>query len=141
MCCSSGGAQGKWKKRMKLKFFLNLIPVWPNSGLWCRRFPYFIGPCPHRDTDYRIGSNFWKFYLIRTGELGFLVKVFRLFRSERSFLVFRVCTQCTTSYLLAGLVCSWCLVDTSMNVLMMSKLLWKKSNLDEVQPLNSVKLS
>jgi len=27
----------------------------------------FVGPCPHRDRDYRIGSNFWKFYLIRSG--------------------------------------------------------------------------
>jgi hypothetical protein len=36
--------------------------------------------------DYCIGSNFWKFYLIRTGfrfgELVCLVKVFRLFRLE-----------------------------------------------------------
>jgi hypothetical protein len=22
---------------------------------------FFIGPCPHRDRDYPIGSNFWKF--------------------------------------------------------------------------------
>jgi hypothetical protein len=28
---------------------------------------YFVEPCPHRDRDYRIGSNFWKLYLIRTG--------------------------------------------------------------------------
>jgi hypothetical protein len=39
-----------------------------------------------RDRDYRIGSNFWKFYLIRTdftlGEPVFWVKVFRLFRLE-----------------------------------------------------------
>jgi hypothetical protein len=66
---------GKIKKRMKLKFFLNLTPVWANSGFWCLRFPYFIGRCPRRDSVYRIGSNFWKFYLIRTGftwrELGF----------------------------------------------------------------------
>jgi hypothetical protein len=51
----------------------------------------FLGHAPHR--DYRIGSNFWKFYLIRTdfalGELVSLVKVFRL---ERIFLVFRVWT-------------------------------------------------
>jgi hypothetical protein len=26
-----------------------------------------LGPAPHSDRDYRIGSNFWKFYLIRTG--------------------------------------------------------------------------
>jgi hypothetical protein len=39
--------------------------------------------------DYRIGSNFWKFYLIRIGftlgEVVSLVKVFRLFRLEQSF--------------------------------------------------------
>jgi len=28
---------------------------------------FFVGPCPHKDRDYRIGSNFWKLYLIRTG--------------------------------------------------------------------------
>ncbi len=22
---------------------------------------WFFGPCPHRDRDYHIGSNFWKF--------------------------------------------------------------------------------
>jgi hypothetical protein len=50
----------------------------------------FLGPVPHRDKDYRIRSNFWKFYLIRTGftlgEPVLLVKVFRLFRLERFFL-------------------------------------------------------
>jgi len=44
---------------------------------------------PHRDRDYRIGSNFWKFYLIRTGfilgEPVSLVKVFRLFTLEWIF--------------------------------------------------------
>jgi hypothetical protein len=42
----------------------------------------FVGQCP-RDRDYCIGSNFWKFYIIRTsftlGEPVSLVKVFRLF--------------------------------------------------------------
>ncbi len=50
----------------------------------------FLGPVPHRDKDYRIRSNFWKFYLIRTGftlcERVLWVKVFRLFRLERFFL-------------------------------------------------------
>ncbi len=68
-----------------------LFPCSPHLG------PYFIGPCPHRDRDYCIGSSFWKFYLIRTnftlGELVSLVKVFRLFRLEWIFLVFRVWTQ------------------------------------------------
>jgi hypothetical protein len=57
----------------------------------------FVGPCPHRDRDYHIGSNFWKFHIIRTdftlGELVFLVKVFGLFRLEWIFLVFGVWTQ------------------------------------------------
>jgi len=51
----------------------------------------FIGP------DYRIGSNFWKFYLIRIGftlgELVSLVKVFRLFRLERIFFGVQRCTM------------------------------------------------
>jgi hypothetical protein len=53
------------------------------------KYPEFVGPCSHRDRDYGIGSNFWKFYLIRTsftlGELVSLVKVFRLFRLEQIF--------------------------------------------------------
>jgi len=32
--------------------------------------PLFIGPCTHRDRDYRIRSNFCKFYIIRTGFFG-----------------------------------------------------------------------
>jgi hypothetical protein len=47
---------------------------------------FVIEPCPHRDRGYGIGSNFGKFYLIRTdvtlGEPVSLVKVFRLFRLE-----------------------------------------------------------
>jgi hypothetical protein len=47
----------------------------------------------NRDRDYGIGSNFWKFNLIRIcytlGESVSLVKVFRLFRLEGIFLVFR----------------------------------------------------
>jgi hypothetical protein len=54
----------------------------------------FVGPCPHRNRDYRIRFDFLKFYLIRTsftlGELVSLVKVFRLFRLEQIVLVFRV---------------------------------------------------
>jgi hypothetical protein len=37
--------------------------------------PLFIGPCTHRDRDYPIRSNFWKFTLL---EPVFLVKAFRL---------------------------------------------------------------
>jgi hypothetical protein len=54
---------------------------------------YFV--VPH--WDHWIGSNFWKFYLIRIGftlgEPVSLVKVFRLFRLEWIFLVFRVWTH------------------------------------------------
>jgi hypothetical protein len=83
---------------------------------WCFIHWVLLGP---RDRDYPIGSNFWKFYLIRTGftfrELVSLVKVFRLFQLERSFWVLRVWTQwvsqCRASCLLAGPVCLWCLVS------------------------------
>ncbi len=51
----------------------------------------------HKDRDYHIGSNFWKFYLIRIGftlgDLVSLVKVFGLFRLKWTFLAFRVRTQ------------------------------------------------
>jgi hypothetical protein len=54
----------------------------------------FVGPCPHRDRDYCIQSNFWKFDLIRSGftlgEPVFLVKVFRLFRLDGFFW----CSEC-----------------------------------------------
>jgi len=78
----------------------------------------FVGPCPHGNRDHGIRSNFWNFYLIKTGftlgEPVSLVKVFRLFRLERIFLVFRsvdTVGRCTTSYLLAGPTCLWCLVS------------------------------
>ncbi len=84
----------------------------------CIKKHQIFGPCPHRDRDYHhIGSNFWKFYLIRTsftlGEPVSLVKVFRLFRSEHIFFDIQsvdTVGRCTTSYLLAGPVCLWCLV-------------------------------
>jgi hypothetical protein len=69
--------------------------LWPNycnqpegdekyaESLICLIVTRFVGPW-----DYRIRSNFWKFYLIRTGfrlgELVPLVKVF-LFRLEWIF--------------------------------------------------------
>jgi hypothetical protein len=80
-------------------------------------FLYFVGPCPHRDMDYGIWSKFWKFCLIKIGftlgELVSLVKVFRLFKLEHMFFgVQSVDTvgRCTTSYLLVGPMCLWCLV-------------------------------
>jgi hypothetical protein len=78
---------------------------------------YFIGPYTHTDRNYGIGSNFWKFYVIRTGfildEQVFLVKVFRLFRLDWIFFgVENVDTgsRCTTSYLFAGPAFLRCLV-------------------------------
>ncbi len=80
-------------------------------------FQFIVGPAPHRERDYCIGSNFWKFYLIKTGftfgEPISLVKVFRLFRLE--WILFGVQSvdsvgRCTTSYLLAEVTQWWCLV-------------------------------
>jgi hypothetical protein len=57
----------------------------------------FVGLFPHRDKDYSIEYNFWKFYFIRIsftlGEVVSFVKVFGLFRLEWIVLVFRVWTQ------------------------------------------------
>jgi hypothetical protein len=68
--------------------------AWPKSCIINLCIFMLLGPVP---VDYRIGSNFWKFYLTRIGltlrELVFLVKVFRLFRLEWIFLVFRVWTH------------------------------------------------
>ncbi len=93
---------------------LGVIKVSGSLGLKCRNFLMallalrystlvslktmcecsFIGPCSHRDKDYHIGSDFWKFNLNKTSftlsEPVSLVKVFRLFRWERIVLVFRV---------------------------------------------------
>jgi len=70
------------------------------------------------DRGYSIGSNFWKFYLIKTsftlGEPVSLVKVFRLFRLEQNFFGVQTVdavSRCTTSYPLAGPACLWCLVN------------------------------
>ncbi len=80
------------------------------SILWTCCSWLFIRPCPlpHRKRDYCIGSNFWKFYLIRTGftsaELVSLVKVFRLFRSERIFLW---CSECRHSKWMYSILSIW----------------------------------
>jgi hypothetical protein len=62
--------------------------------------------------DYRVPSNFWKFYLIRTrftlGEPVSLVTVFRLFKLEQMFFGVRsvdTVGRCTISYLLVGPAC------------------------------------
>jgi hypothetical protein len=91
-------------------WFLSTVVIVISSSGWCEEKPFFarsstlvvgflnlgllLGPVP---VDYRIRSNFCKFYLMRTGftlgEPVSLVKVFRLFRLGRIFLVFRVWTQ------------------------------------------------
>jgi hypothetical protein len=81
--------------------------IWDAShlrGTMLKESITFLGPCPHKDRDYHIGSNFWKFYLIRTsftlGEPVSLVKVFRLFRSEQIFFDIQsvdTVGRCTTS--------------------------------------------
>jgi hypothetical protein len=69
------------------------------------------------DRDYHIQSNFWKFYVMRTsftlGELVFFGKCLDCLDWKGFFLgVHSVDTvgTCTTSYLLAGPACLWCLV-------------------------------
>jgi hypothetical protein len=79
----------QWQGWLIISFIVLFVKTW----WWLA----FVGPCPHRDRDYCIASNFWKFYLIITGSIlrepVSLVKVFRQFRLERVFLVFRVLTQ------------------------------------------------
>lgn len=57
----------------------------------------FYWALPPQGQVHRTRSKFWKFYLIKTGftlsEPVSCVTVFRLFRLERSFWVFRVWTQ------------------------------------------------
>jgi hypothetical protein len=64
---------------------------------WKDSVECFIGPCPHRDRDCRIGSKFCKFYFIRASftlcELVYLVKMFRSFRLKRIFYVQSVNTS------------------------------------------------
>ncbi len=75
----------------------------------------FVGPCPHRDRDYRIASNFWKFYLNRT---SFTLNWFLWWKCldcldwNRLFWCSGCghSSRCTTYYLLAGPACLWCLV-------------------------------
>ncbi len=64
-----------------------------------------------------LDATFGSFYLIRIsftlGELVSLVKVFRMFRLEGTFFGVQsvdAVGRCTTSYLLTGPACLWCLV-------------------------------
>jgi hypothetical protein len=97
---------------------MNMDTKWqvPTIG-WLVDAEICWGLHPQRDKDYRIQSNFWKFYLIRIdftlGDLVSFVKVFRLFELEQMFVgVQSVDTvgRCTTSYLLARPACLWRLV-------------------------------
>jgi hypothetical protein len=77
------------------KFPLHVNPfraVTRSQASAARKASPFLGPCPLRDRDYGIGSNFWKFYLLEE-PVSHLVKVFTLFRLERIVLVFTVWTQ------------------------------------------------
>ncbi len=60
-------------------------------------FGHVCWALPHRARNYRIESNFWKFYLIKIGfklhEPVSLVIVFRPFKLEWIFWVFQVWTQ------------------------------------------------
>jgi hypothetical protein len=51
----------------------------------------FIRPCPHRDKDYHIQSNFCNFYLIKIGfTLGEQVYLVEMFKLKQDFLMFKV---------------------------------------------------
>jgi hypothetical protein len=54
--------QKEWNQKSEL-----IVHFWRPAAFWCRVPLFLVGPCPHRDRDYHIGSNFWKFYLITTG--------------------------------------------------------------------------
>jgi len=104
-----------WAEFPHLNVFATVFALWLKARARSCVSDAFVGPCPHRDRDYCIRSNFSKFYLIRTsfiwGEPVSLVKLFRLFRLERIFLdVQSVDTggTCATSYLMAGPACLWC---------------------------------
>jgi hypothetical protein len=82
-------------KRVRHLFWPGLIPLAKNTLPGLYLCTLFIGPCPPQGQGlYSVGSNFWKFYLIRTGftlgEPVSLVKVFRLFRLEQIVLVLRM---------------------------------------------------
>ncbi len=67
------------------KFPLHVNPfraVTCSQASAARKASPFLGPCPYRDRDYGIGSNFWKFYVLEEA-VSHLVKVFRRFRLER----------------------------------------------------------
>ncbi len=76
--------------------FCFLTPTF-NCTKWVMECQLILGPAPPGTGTIAFGSNFWKFYIMRTSftlsELVSLVKVFRLFRLEQIFLVFRVWTQ------------------------------------------------
>jgi len=112
-----------WPQHVFSSDFFNCVCVCVQWPCLQKLFPHFsspnntlafVGPCLHRDRDYHIGSNFWKLYLIRIGfALGELVSLVKVFRLEWVFFgVQSVDTvgRCTTSYLLAGPACLWCLV-------------------------------
>jgi hypothetical protein len=107
-----------WAQFPDLNVFVTVFAPRLMARTWSCVAGAFVGHFPHRDREFHIGSNFWKFYLIRTsfiyGEPVSLVKRFRLFRLERIFFgVQSVETvgRWTTSYLMAEPACLSCLVS------------------------------
>ncbi len=101
---------------------LSTLGVWTCSVLcWLScNVDSYEARITNKETLQFIGSNFWKFYLIKTGftlgEPVSLVKVFRVFRLEWIFLVFRVWTQYVdVEHLIywQGQHVLWCLVSCS----------------------------
>jgi hypothetical protein len=106
-----------WAEFPHLNVFATVFALWLMARARSCVSDAFVGPCRHKNRDYRIRSNFSKFYFIRPcfilGEPVSLVKLFRLFRLERIFFgVQSVDTggRCTTFYLMAGPACLWCLI-------------------------------
>ncbi len=80
ICVAAVEALRKNEKKDETQVFLESHPCMIKLKVLVPAFSLLYWP-----RDYRIGSNFWKFYLIRTGELSFLAKVFRLFKIGTKF--------------------------------------------------------
>jgi hypothetical protein len=55
-----------WAECPQLNVFATVFALRLMARAWSCVSGAFVGPCPRRDREYRIGSNFWKFYIIRT---------------------------------------------------------------------------
>jgi hypothetical protein len=126
ICVPAMEALRKNEKKGWNSSFSWISPVYEQTqGSGAGVFLTLLGSAPTGTGTIALDSTFGSFTLLEpvSHEVN---RVFRwkcldcLDRNE-VFLALRVCTQCTTSYSLAGPACSWCLVDTSiichMNVL------------------------